>query len=102
MCACAWGHWCTCTWGHMCAHVHRCVCVCAYSWGVCVPVCMCVCVHVHCGACMHMYKGHVCVSMHVGGVCVCMGMYVHLSSKGPRGPEEGGRHRDVLTQVPCL
>ena len=75
---------------------------------MCIGVCMCifmgsVCarVHVHCGACMHMYKGGVCVHAHGVCVCVCMGMYVHLSSKGPRGPEEGGCHRDVLTQVPC-
>lgn len=60
----------------------------------------CVCVHVPRVACMHMYMGG--VSMHVGGVCVCMGVYVHLSSKGPRGPEAGDHHRDVLTQVPCL
>ena len=52
---------------------------------------------------VHAYvHGGACVSVHVGCVCVCMGVYVHLSSKGPRGPEEGDHHRDVLTLVPCL
>ena len=82
--------------GGMCVPMCIDVCVCAYAWGVCAPVCMCIV-----GRVCICTRG-VCVSMHLGGVCVCLGMYVHLSSKGPRGPEEGGCHRDVLTQVPCL
>lgn len=113
--------------GGMGAYVHRGMCVRVH--GVCVPMCIdvYVCIfmvyvyaHVHGGhvcacvpacICVHMCMclvRRVCictwggVSMHVGCVCVCVGVYVHLSSKGPRGPEEGDHHRDVLTQVPCL
>ena len=84
----------------VCAHVHGGTCVHLYMGSVCVHVHVCVCVHVR-RACICTWGG-ACVSVHVGCVCVCMGVYVHLSSKCPRGPEEGDHHRDVLTRVPCL